>query len=607
MPDDLYLGLITFNGTCVRIWELGSMGDRVACEAFSGKMSPSEEDIREIAKHEAYSSSQSSFVSPLQVCRESLFRTLDAIAAMAKPRPNPNAQRCVGPAVEYALQLVKVCDAPRASIVLSLSGPPSMGPGAWRDLNDENDALSLEAQSLIERDRFRAVQYFAENFHLARTLRCTIDVFCYGPSPSFAIPALLELGGRVYMRSVACAQTLAVALNGDLPGSCTVTVQISDPKRLQIAHAAGSLPLLGSDEAGSSWYSSLARKKQPKTAVSTFETNGSLTLFFEYDGSTTAGEPQDSNQATLLPKLVPGDVVVQCIAKSEFGDFERVTTLKCTSQHQHADPDAVAVLIAKRACVILASTGRSEGLISARAHVENEMFNLSRLLLDASSTPSKISPFDAPDFERLARTLFHFLRGPLVNGIGSQYSDEDGDALRARFLHRTDFAESLLMMAPSLIGWRWGRVSTSKLQTASTRKELSTLSLQSDFCLVLDQLTHVLVWFGNDVPGDAPERAWALDHATRLAHSRGRFPVSEMMVFEEKHSRARWLRCRLSPDHKDAPLQQVASPARLTKIPSSPLTSSSLSLQDEKILRVKLWSFPTDEPSFAQFMKRVIG
>ena len=59
MSDDSYFGLITF-GSCVKIFELGSH-HKLMSEIFNGKSSPSNEDIRELSKHENASSGSQSF------------------------------------------------------------------------------------------------------------------------------------------------------------------------------------------------------------------------------------------------------------------------------------------------------------------------------------------------------------------------------------------------------------------------------------------------------------------------------------------------------------------------------------------------------------------
>jgi hypothetical protein len=220
--------------------------------------------------------------------------------------------------------------------------------------------------------------------------------------------------------------------------------------------------------------------------------------------------------------------------------------------------DAAAVLVAKRAVAIALASGTDP----ARQHVVNEVHNLSQLL----------SP---PQFERVALRLFHFYRGPLMGGAGGQYAAEDSALAREHFLNLMPLHAAVLTMCPRLYGFR------RHVDAGPLDMPLSTLSLESDVCLVLDTWEHVIVWNGLD-SGDR-ERALAVEFAEALGPAR--FPAAQVqVVFEDKHGASR-LRARLSPEHK---AQESGSNAN-------------------RALMGKLWNLPCDDFVFAAFLKQALG
>jgi len=563
LPDDTYFGLITFGGA-VRIYEMGSMGSRIASEVFNGSSSPSSEDIREIALHENASSGHESFVSPLHVCRGQIFNTFNFLAHRPSSKLQRDApRRCLGPAIEYALALCRVCDVSSASIVVVAEGPGTSGPGAWRP--SDPAGVSAEMREAVERDRRRCLDYFASLSATAREVHCNVDVFISGKDKAElgALP-LLELTPSVHLRSASCAQTLAMGLGGNGSPLHTVRVSISDPNRLAVVHVAGASGDVGSMSGASM----------------TFDGRTKPTVFLENR------LPSSSNGSVIIPSNEP-PIYLQTAVRKEFSDKEFVITEKLTVARPFnvMNGEAIAVVVARRACIIAQSNNQDVNL--ARRHVENELYNVSRLVAE--------EVLDQAEFDKLAVALFHFYRGPLLGGPGSQYVDEDVECLQARFIKNTTLEEALLMMAPRLEGYRWDRLLVGKGASGllSRSLPLSTLSLESDMCLVLDQLTDVFVWFGSDVPVDAKERQTAVMHARQLAGSGGRYPVSRVITFEETSPRARWLRCRLSPEH--------------CEVGSSSTTGMGMITEEKRRLVNKLWNTPMDTLTFNAFMQIALG
>lgn len=390
-----------------------------------------------------------------------------------------------------------------------------------------------------------ACEYF---HHMRATLlsgmaaTTTTHVFCTGPSVDFGLAALLALTPNVYFASLANAHTLEHALAYNAAARAP---------RVEMILSSGLVPMhICGAGVG-------AQQQQPRGHMWHFGAHDALTVFL---GAATA------TSATAEVGSDLEDSYVQWIAYDAVGGKERVGTERISS-FGAVHEDACAVLIAKRAVAIALihsdATSAAAATSAAKQHVANELYNLSRCLPPAQ-------------FDRIALPLFHFYRGPLLdNGPGAQYGLDDLALQREWFLHQTDFVAALLAMSPKLFALKRG-VGGEPIEVA-----LSTLSLESDTCLVLDQYVQVVVWFGNEVANDS-DRQRAMDLAHHLATSSERFPACPVIPCNESSYAAAWLRCRLSPEHKHS-----ESPNRA--------------------LMSKLWNLPCDDLTYAAFLHQVLN
>ncbi|KAH9253542.1 hypothetical protein BASA81_008589 [Batrachochytrium salamandrivorans] len=541
LPDDFYLGLVAFSSS-VRVFELStSSSGLVSCEVFSGLESPKVEDIRQMAKHER--ESQAQFVSPLYVCRQVVCEVLALLASLAEEREDEEEpiMRCLGPAMEYAYNLIKIHDAASSSVVCATSGRGTRGPGRWKLLVQDG-----AERSLLETEHKMACEYF---HHMRTTLlsgmasTTTTHVFCTGPSVDFGLAAMLALTPNVYFASLANQHTLehALAYNSAVKSPRVEMILTNGLVPMHICGAGSGSG--GVQQRGQMWH---------------FGANSALTVFL---GAATA------TSATAEVGSDLEDSYVQWIAYDPVAGKERVGTERISS-FGAVHEDACAVLIAKRAVAIaLIHVDSLPSSSAAKQHVANELYNLSRCLPPAQ-------------FDRIALPLFHFYRGPLLdNGPGGQYGCDDLALERERFLHQTDFLAALLTMCPKLFALKRGSGGGNGEEPMEVA--LSTLSLESDTCLVLDQYYQVVVWFGNEVANES-DRQRAMDLAHHLATSSNRFPACPVIPCNESSYAAAWLRCRLSPEH------------RHTESPNRALMS-------------KLWNLPCDELTYTAFIHQVLN
>lgn len=535
LPDDFYLGLITF-ARSVRIYELAST-HLLACEVFSGVESPAVEDIRQIAKHERESTC--SFVSPLYVCRQTVCDILSVLSTTKEDDDNDvpfgTEDRCLGPALEYAFNLIKIHDAANSCIVCTTFGRGTRGPGRWKVLVDEAERTLLQSEHALACEYFSAMQQTFQTTH--------VHMFACGPSLDFGLPALLALTPHVYFDSVANAHTLRNALAFN---------PLHTAPRIDVVCSEGLFPMHICGGGATA-----QQQQQHRGMTWHFPANDTLTVFLSQQQQ---------------PATTSDDAYVQWIAQ-EHGR-ERVGTEKISS-FGAVNEDACAVLIAKRAVAIALLSEED-----AKRHVSNELYNLSRSL-----------PHN--QFERIALPLYHFYRGPLLcsTATGSQYKSDDLLLDRERFLNQTDFVAALLMICPKLFAVR-RRGATATATDGVIEMPLSTLCLESDTCLVLDQYSMVIVWYGNDA-GEA-ERQRALELAQRLTSASNRYPASRVLQCREADNQAAWLRARLSPEHKTSSTQSNAT--------NSAVDSSSTN----RALMTKLWNLPCDDMTYAKFIKQVL-
>ncbi len=286
-----------------------------------------------------------------------------------------------------------------------------------------------------------------------------------------------------------------------------------------------------------------------------------LTMLF--DAKSGGGTIQLSLRSTAARLGLPG-----------LGEVERTVTKVVIPAQQGddvaADDRLAAVLIGKEALVLGGGEKHICSVLKAMAgpHVK------------ARRLPASLV--------RVASMLFHMARGSMFRG-----HPEEMDALRARFVHAPLDAAIRIMM-PQLWGLRWAR----GLSTQGTLQlvPLSTLSMRSDYVLVLDAQLDVYTWIGSDVPAAAQERSVALNFAKALARD-GRWPVPQVVAFEEKDSFARCVRARLSPEHKDTPDAQLGNHPLLAEMSPDQLAK----------FRARLFSEFSDDPCFSQWMSDVLS
>eukprot|EP00964_Phaeocystis_antarctica_P028413 scaffold16017_cov63-Phaeocystis_antarctica.AAC.10 len=122
MPPSACVGLISF-GWSVSVYLL----DSTAAEAyaFPGVDAPSEDEKNQLAGLEPRA------LQPRGTCEAALLRALEALEPPeGAPPPTADAPRALGAALEICLEIASHAGAPRADLFVTLSGPPSFGPGA---------------------------------------------------------------------------------------------------------------------------------------------------------------------------------------------------------------------------------------------------------------------------------------------------------------------------------------------------------------------------------------------------------------------------------------------------------------------------------------------
>ena len=122
------------------------------------------------------------------------------------------------------------------------------------------------------------------------------------------------------------------------------------------------------------------------------------------------------------------------------------------------------------------------------------------------------------------------------------------DALRCVFL-QSNYSEGCTLVSPTLL----------KVERSGALVEVppQTLALQSGWVLYMDVLSHVLVWSGREVAGPEFEGYRLAARAKAVETVRGRYPSTQVRVFAEGSSEARYVVSRLAPAHKDFPDEQA--------------------------------------------------
>jgi hypothetical protein len=520
-PDDLHISLVLF-GSCVLVCELGGL--KVQCECLPGDSRPSQAVERLIQAHETDERFNVKFVTPLHMCRESVEESLLAFAC--EEEGSVHMDRCLAVAVETCLLLLNAVGAPCGNVVVISGGPCTKGPGRMALEWDVYEDSDLQAEA--DRKNAMALDIFKDLRAQCVQARVAVDTFCVGHrSGKYGVRYLCELG-RVTM--TCNSPSLLASITREPP--CSVNVKLSEglesdvlcePLDDFVEEALTVFVKLGSGR---------RRRSNPAVQVA-------VTASMERLGLVGTGE------------------ATRTLTKAAVID-PTTTTLP-------ADEQLVALLIAKQSLVL----GTAE---DAKKHIKLAVKHAAKPFLDSSKRlPSTVV--------RLAVLLFHFYRGPMLD---AHAHPEVVQCLRARFIH-AGVEAGLRMMQPNLFGLRWNRGVASTL-TSLNPMPLSTLSLRRDYVLVLDDHADVFVWYGRDVPLEALERQVASEFADKLvinAQQKQRWPVPAVTKFEDTSSMARFLRARLSPEHKDEPNAQMQAHSHLQELSADQLAKFRLQLWNE--------------------------
>ncbi|KAE8693686.1 Sec23/Sec24 protein transport family protein isoform 3 [Hibiscus syriacus] len=225
-------------------------------------------------------------------------------------------------------------------------------------------------------------------------------------------------------------------------------------------------------------------------------------------------------------------------------DITRVVTIRLPTVDsvpeylQSIEDKVAAVLIAKR--TLLGAKSYSDA-IDMRTTIDERVKNIA-LKFSCQVPKSELHRFPK-EISLLPELLFHLRRGPLLGNIVGH--EDERSVLRNLFLNAS-FDLSLLMVAPRCLRHREG----------GTFEELPAydLVMQSDTALVLDHGTDVFVWL-------------------------------------EGSSQARYFVSRLIPAHKDPPYEQEARFPQLR------------TLTTEQRMKLKNGFIHFDDPSFCEWIR----
>jgi len=559
LPPNTLVGVLTY-GASVAVYDLTLSGSGVAtCEVLSGAHPPAPALLRPLLY------GTGAYLAPVHAALPALKALLSSLRPNCPARPRALRDRCLGPALEVAVALLRGNTNAGTShhvggrVLVIAGGHPSLGPGGWPADEDhpQRDALMAEAAEYLE--------------HLGRraqTQGVFVDVLAGARAPvgvALLEPLVREAGGCLVLHE-GFGERFARDLRGaparlhgargqvDMRASCNVALSrlIGPVSSLPAgavsqgeAHGGG----VGSSGAEERWSENtcLMHTLEPGLALA-----GVLLL--------TEEVLEDAVYFQFVVRYLPVDS-----SSSSGSPVMRVVTRRLgvapslQAYLQAVHPDTAALLTAKLT-VLNVQKGEESSPNGGRA-VRALQAGIGPRLLDAARTLQPQAPATKglrsmvralpEEVSVLASRLYSLERGPLLGDVLGH--PDERRALQARFLSASPPLASIIL-SPSLYVYG-GNGSFTQLPAVD-------LAMLSDAVLVLDHATEIFIWTGLErvegtSEGPSAEVQGEVDAFVETL-CQERFPYPVIRSFKEGSSMSRYLTCRLEPLHKEGTSQQEA-------------------------------------------------
>eukprot|EP01091_Cochliopodium_minus_P011115 TRINITY_DN3090_c0_g1_i1.p1 TRINITY_DN3090_c0_g1~~TRINITY_DN3090_c0_g1_i1.p1 ORF type:complete len:827 (-),score=184.11 TRINITY_DN3090_c0_g1_i1:19-2499(-) len=462
-------------------------------------------------------------------------------------------------------------------IFVLTNGAPNLGEGSVADLIEsieKNGFPNVVTTSSYD----RSSQFYTDRAYIAAKNNFAIDLYLQG-FVNFCVPvlqnAVLSNGGTLITlpdyNTLSLTKSFTLSLQNGEKRSSSISIYTSHG--ILVNHIIGPI---------------LSEKKQENSSekywVGCSDESCSFSVYYN------VVEPILSSEIFFQFKI--------SYVNSENQRIFRVVTKKIEIVgnnnlfYNSINGNVTSVLLAKKAIVLFRKERNSA---SAKSFLDKSLINIVKCL-----GVFEFANFTLPQLcSNLPKLIYLVKRGPMLGGI-LQHSD-DIDFHCGVFL-KSNFEDSMRMIDPALLKINERNViekegilieSLQNDQFSIYKVPFETLSLRSNWILGLDHHLHVFVWRGCESNKKETEEAYQYLLSILLKQIENRFPIPQVSFFEEGDSMARFMSCRLTPNHKDVLQDQIKS-------------FPKFELMNEEERKKILSKFPqTDEPSCYQYIKSI--
>ncbi|KAK9807565.1 hypothetical protein WJX72_002839 [[Myrmecia] bisecta] len=591
LPSQLRIGIITFS-SAVSVYNLDRPGI-VSATVLPGHCSAGEESWAGMR------SAGSVHIAQLQTCRAIAESVVQSLRPRHKEPSTRERQRCLGEAIEVALQLADEGraqrDGPGARVVVITTGPTTQGPGyVSLDSLDNDGALQDEYAAR------RAQQYFERLASSAAASGTTVDILAAGLSAvnvPYLAPVAHQSGGTLLLHedfgplfgaNVAASLQRRVGTNG--------TLDIRTSPNLAVSQIIGPGSPLTQQQAAAAGTALGARFSKQARQLSALERGQGVGVCLETSGTWGAETSYVYLQVLLRWTAADGSSVQRIVTR-------RLRVIASPAAFLEGLNAPTAALLLAKGVVLEA---QRSGADVNRAKAASLQRSIGKHLRHVVSRLGKAESLPPPgwlarspqlwrlpvELRPLAEALYQLQRGPML-GVVVGHPDERA-LLHTIFLAASP-AVAMCMLAPAMYVLD---LSTAQLVPVPP----VNLALTSGTAAVLDNGTHIFIWIGHQLAlGGRPEGngdAWTRSRAEAACErcaarlSVGRFPVPEVRTALEGSGDARYIAARLIPIHRDSLPEQEQQLAGLSQQPQANRLAAQAAM------------LPTDELSLYEWCRK---
>ncbi len=463
------------------------------------------------------------------------------------------AKRCLGAAVKCALELMRISGQEGGRLIVCLSGPPNVGPGATTSCVPGAMVENIGENVLVDtQDTYHGL---SQDAVLQETC---IDVLCadYGYLGAQSLEALVwGCGGYVLPLRNFCDQfrrTAEILLSTQRHSASEVHLEMRVSQGWVLGDVVGPVWLAESTMEDSGTSPTPRRRSRNTSVMAHHLAMGKVDpligiAMFIHRQSKDVDPPSCTVQVVARWRGENGNFLIRSLTVSaDVGNISNYVA--------GIDIDVVSALLAKR--IVLSSLSRGNGktekraLAFGRSMVDGAVRSVYQAACEhGKDRPGEVLPLKIPSqLSRIQQRLFHLWRGPL---LGHMVSNADERYLYAKLLLKGSLKATIGLIGPSL-----HVVDPSDAKTSIKLMQSETLCLLPDRLLLVDIWDVVYIWVGSEV--DACNEAKfvrisSMELAEEICRKDTRLPAALIQVVEARDPWSRFVTTRLDPSHKDAP------------------------------------------------------